>query len=234
MNQKTIQTILFIFFLFSYNLAKSEEPKLKIVKVKEFNSYEEYERWKGKEPKKEQPRIKVDGDTIKFYNEKGELIKEKRFKKYDEKIANKIREEQKNESAEVEWGSVYIISSGERVLLKRGKDYGIKGSSLDGYEIYDKEGNLIKKIDDYVKLLASPDNRYFVGYYADESGMYGEIKFFDINGNLLNTSNVFDFDGLSYNIVFSSDSKYVAVSRDGGKKGGISVFNDRGVLLWKK
>jgi len=233
MRQKLIQEVMFIFFIFVFSIVKSEGPKVKLIKIKEFSSYEEYERWKGNEPKREQQRIKIEGNTIKFYNENGELIKKKIFKKYDEEMANKIRKEKRNETAEIEWETANIVANGERVILKKGRDYGIKGSTLDSCEIYDKEGNLRNRIEDNVELIVSPDNKYFVGYYADESGMYGDIKFFDIDGNLLNKHSVFDFDGF-HKIVFSKDSKYVAISRDGVSKGGIAVFNNTGVLLWKK
>ena len=232
MSQKVIRTILFIFFLFLFNLVIAEETKVKLVKVKEFSSYEEYEKWKG--VVKKPPRIKIEGDTIKFFDEKGEVIKEKKFNKYDEQKAKQIREKLQDETAEIEFETPEIIPNETGMIITKRSSFGYKGVAIRKYDILDKDGNLTGEIKDNVTLYIPPNGKYFIGCESDESGLYGDIKFYDKDGNLFaRYTKVFDFEGPE-TVIFSNDSKYVLISINGEHKDGFIIFTNEGKIVLKK
>jgi len=233
MSQKVIRTILFIFFLFLFNLVIAEETKVKLVKVKEFSSYEEYEKWKG--VVKKPPRIKIEGDTIKFFNEEGEVIKEKKFNKYDEQKAKEIREKLKDESAEIQYESVKIMPNESGILLVKWSDFGIKGDSVRGIEIYDREGNLKGEIKDYFSLYPAPNGEYFIAFDVGEGTVVNILKVYDANGNLVYNQRPFDFYAQGLEITFSDDSRYAVITIDGSLKDGdgIIVYDRETNSIWK-
>jgi hypothetical protein len=206
--------------------------------VKEFNSYEEYERWKGKEPKKEQLRVKVDGDTIKFYNEKGELIKEKRFKRKDKKereISEKLGDEKE---FQYYYEEPKIISNGNYILLVKTTVY--YETQSRNYEIIDGNGNLLNTIKENGEVYFSPDGSYFLFFHKDGYDETGLIDFYDKKGKLINRQQVFDYKGTG-DVVFSDNSQYVCISHVGFKehetglfKGGVALLDNKGNILWKK
>ena len=238
MNRRTIQTILFIFFLFSYNLVKSEEPKLKLVKVKEFNSYEEYERWKGKV--KKPSRIIVDKGIVKFCDEKGKVIREKKYRYMDEEEWKKICEEYEKTEKDIKGIEVYsenveVLPNDRGILLIKGTDY--YGSFVLSYEIYDEEGNLRGQIDgrpDEV-LHPSPDGSYFIGIQSAEGWVDNVLRVYDGNGKIIYDDKVYDFNGMAYNITFSTDSKYAVITiiGEGEDNDGIIVYNRDEDRTWK-
>jgi hypothetical protein len=82
MKHKSIQVV-FTFSLLLFNLSISEDIKLKLVTVKKFNSYEEYEKWNSTNKllkKQEGPSyIKIEENTIKFFDENRNLVKKKKL-----------------------------------------------------------------------------------------------------------------------------------------------------------
>jgi hypothetical protein len=238
MNRKTIQTILFIFFLFSYNLVKSEEPKLKLVKVKEFNSYEEYERWKGKV--KKPSRIIVDKGIVRFCDEKGKVIREKKYRYMDEEEWKKICGEYEKNGKDIKGIEVYsenvkVLPNDRGILLIKGTDY--YGSFVLSYEIYDEEGNLRGQIDGRPNevLHPSPDGSYFVGIQSAEGWVDNVLRVYDGNGKIIYDDKVYDFNGMAYNITFSTDSKYAVITiiGEGEDNDGIIVYNRDENRTWK-
>jgi len=238
MNRRTIQTILFIFFLFSYNLVKSEEPKLKLVKVKEFNSYEEYERWKGKV--KKPSRIIVDKGIVKFCDEKGKVIREKKYRYMDEEEWKKICEEYEKTGKDIKGIEVYsenveVLPNNRGLLLIKGISYYEGGVST--YEIYDEEGNLRGQIDGRPNevLHPSPDGSYFIGIQSAEGWVDNVLRVYDGNGKIIYDDKVYDFNGMAYNITFSTDSKYAVITiiGEGEDNDGIIVYNRDENRTWK-
>ena len=220
MNQKTIQTILFIFFLFSSNLVKSEEPKLKIVKVKEFNSYEEYEKFKGLEERK----IKIVNDKICFFDKNNNLLKEKvidRIVLYDifgRRIGEKdtiYYKQRKLKDGDI-LETAYIMPNNKKIIIEK-VIINEKENIIKGYDILDENGTIIGQIEDRVEIYIPPNGEYYVGLEKYMSDLDGDVKFYNSSGVLYASHKVFDFIG-SPEISFSLDSKYVALSVYAGKK----------------
>ena len=232
MKQKLIQEVMFIFFIFVFSIVKSEGPKIKLIKIKEFSSYEEYERWKGKVRKP--PRIIVDKGVIKFYDSKGRVIKQKIYKYLSKKDREKIIEKQTKSLIDEKGISIYyedakILPNEKGILLEKTTSYYEGWES--NYEIYDENGNKIGEINENVDVYPSPDSEYFVCLYRGIYDVSGDIAFFSKNGKLLSKSKVFDFIGSGKNVIFSPDGEYVIFTLNEFSKSGVSFLKKSGEIL---
>jgi len=149
MKQKLIQEVMFIFFIFVFSIVKSEGPKVKLVKVKEFSSYEEYERWRGIKPR----RVRVEGDFVKFYDDKGKLIKEIR-------LGNEYKVKK-------------IFCDDRGVLLLELAKEGEPEDAPAVYHIYDGSGNFKASIvtEIYEYLYSAPNGSYFISMMWEPEGV---------------------------------------------------------------
>ena len=219
MKQKLIQEVMFIFFIFVFSIVKSEGPKVKLVKVKEFSSYEEYERWRGIKPR----RVRVEGDFVKFYDDKGKLIKEIRLEGYSERM------------------KVFSDDSGV-MLLKLLSDEEEERKEPIPYEIYDERGNLRTRIlldyDGGEVLYPAPNGSYFISVRPDEGGdvdnfwrVYGDDGRVLYEGKFLDEPAValFGFGG----IFFSDDSRYCLIWVERGKDGFVVYDSSKNAVVWR-
>jgi len=219
MRQKLIQEVMFIFFIFVFSIVKSEGPKVKLVKVKEFSSYEEYERWRGIKPR----RVRVEGDFVKFYDDKGKLIKEIRLEGYSERM------------------KVFSDDSGV-MLLKLLSDEEEERKEPIPYEIYDERGNLRTRIlldyDGGEVLYPAPNGSYFISVRPDEGGdvdnfwrVYGDDGRVLYEGKFLDEPAValFGFRG----IFFSDDSRYCLICVERGKDGFVVYDSSKNAMVWR-
>ena len=236
MKYKSIQ-IVFAFSLLLFNLSISEETKLKLVTVKKFNSYEEYEKWDSTNKllkKQEGPSyIKIEENTIKFFDENGNLVKKRNLCSYErQEIPEIIKKLQNDKNYSFYFEEAKIIKNDILLLTKTTIYYDNK---IVTYEIYDKKGKIIGEILENITLYLSPNAEYFVGVY-NYGPFYatGEIGFFNINGELIKKEEVFDHDVANWEIIFSEDSEYgvcVFVGKD--YYTGLIVFDKSGKIITK-
>ena len=230
---------MFIFFIFVFSIVKSEEPKIKLIKIKEFSSYEEYERWKGKV--KKPPRIIVDKGVIKFYDSKGRVIKEKRYRYMSEDDWKKVYEEYERSGEDIKSMQIYseyakVLPNDKGVLLIKTTTYYGRDDAV--YEIYDDEGKIkgeIKVVDDEF-IYPAPDASYFIGIKEDVDWVDNVFRVYDGNGKLIFNEKVYDFYGNDCQIIFSDDSRYAVISIvEWTKKygSGIIVYDRNNNKVWK-